>query len=108
MLVFYVIAVIVSFLGVVVNLPGALHLNPILLNFYDAHTVLFLTTIYLGMGALARLFFFWENIVWHEALHLIPGAVIGGTLGAFFVGYIPEKLLIVRWTALSRQRLWVR
>jgi uncharacterized membrane protein YfcA len=92
---FSILALTVVFLGTVINLPGSLHINPLLLHFYDPRTVLFLTTAFLVMGALARIIVFWKNIIWKEALGLALYGFVGGIAGGYFVGSIPEKTIIL-------------
>ncbi len=94
MFAFYAIAFFVVLLGTVINLPGSLHLNPILLHFYEPHKVLFLTMVFLVLGALARIIVFHKHIIWKESIPLGVCAIIGGFLGGFFVGLIPQKLIV--------------
>lgn len=94
MLAFYSLALIVVFLGTVINLPGSLHINPLLLHFYEPHKVLFLTTLFLVMGALARIIIFWKDILWEDALGLAIYGLMGGIVGGYFVGIIPQKVII--------------
>jgi hypothetical protein len=77
MFVFYITALVITFLGIVINLPGSTHINPILLNFYSAKEALFLSTVYLAMGALARIIIFRKEIV-HDNLRSIIVLSIGG------------------------------
>ena len=95
MIVFYILALIVTFLGVVINLPGSLHLNPILLHFYDAKTVLLMTTMYLTLGALARIIIFRKEVIKEDLIKISILAVLGGIIGSFLIGVIPEKLIIM-------------
>lgn len=95
MIVFYVLALIVTFLGVVINLPGSIHINPILLHFYDAKTVLLLTTTYLTLGALSRVIIFHKEVVREDLFKIILLAVFGGVTGSFFIGIIPEKVIVI-------------
>lgn len=94
MFAFYFLAIIIVLLGIVINLPGALHLNPILLHFYEPHKVLFLTMVFLTLGALARVIVFHKQILWKEALPLGLLALIGGFIGGYFVGMIPQKVIV--------------
>lgn len=94
MLAFYSLALIVVFLGTVINLPGSLHINPLLLHFYEPHKVLFLTTVFLVLGALARIIVFWKDILWEDALSLALYGVVGGIVGGYFVGIIPQKVIV--------------
>jgi uncharacterized membrane protein YfcA len=94
MLAFYILALAVVFLGTIINLPGSLHINPLLLHFYEPHKVLFLTLIFLALGALARIFVFWKLILWREAITLGVWGLFGGFFGGYFVGYIPQKIIV--------------
>ncbi len=94
MLAFYSLALVVVFLGTVINLPGSLHINPLLLHFYEPHKVLFLTTVFLVMGALARIIIFWKDILWEDAFGFAIYGLIGGIVGGYFVGVIPQKVII--------------
>lgn len=95
MLIFYTVALVVVFLGIVLNLPGSLHINPILLHFYEPHKVLFLTTVFLTLGAVGRVMIFWKNILWREAWLLGAYGVVGGMLGGLSVPYIPQRIVII-------------
>lgn len=95
MFAFYALATLVVLLGTVINLPGSLHLNPILLHFYEPHKVLFLTMVFLTLGALARVIVFHKQILWREALPLGLLALIGGFIGGYFVGMIPQKIIVI-------------
>ena len=70
MLAFYSLALVVVFLGIVLNLPGSLHINPLLLHFYEPHRVVFLTMVFLVLGAISRIIIMWKHILWDEALVL--------------------------------------
>jgi uncharacterized membrane protein YfcA len=94
MFAFYFLALLVTFLGTVINLPGSLHINPLLLHFYEPHKVLFLTTFFLVLGALARIIIFWDQILWEDALGLAVYGIIGGMVGGYFVGVIPQKIIV--------------
>jgi uncharacterized membrane protein YfcA len=95
MFAFYALALLVVLLGTVLNLPGALHLNPILLHFYEPHKVLFLTMVFLMLGALARVIIFYKQILWREAIPLALWALIGGFTGGYFVGTVPQKIIVL-------------
>lgn len=59
----YLFVLVIAFLGVVIGLPGAIHINPILLHFFDPHTVTFLTTALLFMTSFVRsysLLYIWD------------------------------------------------
>lgn len=51
--------------------------------------------MFLVVGSLARTIVFWKNIKWHETKWLIIYGVIGGFIGGYFVGVIPEKIIAV-------------
>jgi uncharacterized membrane protein YfcA len=93
MLAFYVLALIIVFLGIVLNISGSLHINALLLHFYEPHKVLLLTTVFLTMGALSRTIVFWKHIAWKETLGLTSYGVLGGFIGAYFIGFIPGKII---------------
>jgi uncharacterized membrane protein YfcA len=90
---FYTLALVVVFLGVVLNIPGSVHINALLLNFYEPHKVLLLTTIFLTLGSLARTIVFWKNIQWKETKWLTIYGVLGGFIGGYSVGIIPSKII---------------
>lgn len=94
MLAFYVLSLLVVFLGVIINLPGSLHINPLLLHFYEPHKVLFLTTLFLVMGSVARIIVFWKDIIWEDAIGLAIYGIFGGIVGGYFVGIIPQKVIV--------------
>jgi uncharacterized membrane protein YfcA len=95
MITFYILALLITFLGVVINLPGSTHLNPLLLNFYDVRTALFLVAVYMTMGSLCRIIVFRKEIVKDKLIHIILWAILGALAGSVLVGYINEKILIV-------------
>jgi len=95
MFAFYVAAFFVVLLGIVINLPGSLHLNPILLHFYEPHKVLFLTMVFLMFGALARVIVFYKQIIWKESVALGGWAIIGGFFGGYLTGLISQKIIIL-------------
>jgi uncharacterized membrane protein YfcA len=94
MFAFYALALVIVFLGVILNLPGSLHINPLLLHFYEPHKVLFLTMVFLVLGAIARIIVLWEHILWREALYLAVWGFFGGIVGGYFVGSIPQKIIV--------------
>ena len=99
MLPFYSLALLVVFLGVVLNLPGSLHINILLLNFYEPHQALLLTLVFLVLGALARTIIFWESITWKETKLLTIYGVLGGFIGGYFVGIISGKIIALIFIA---------
>lgn len=46
------------------------------------------------MGALARIIIFWKDILWEDALGLAIYGLMGGIVGGYFVGIIPQKVII--------------
>lgn len=93
MFAFYTLALVVVFLGVVLNISGSLHINALLLHFYEPHKVLLLTTVFLTLGSLARTIVFWNNIKWKETLGLTVYGIIGGFVGGYYIGLIPGKVI---------------
>lgn len=95
MFAFYALALVVVFLGMILNIPGSLHINPLLLHFYEPHRVVFLTMVFLVLGAISRIIILWKHIVWHEAIPLAVWGFFGGVLGGYFVGIIPQKIIVL-------------
>lgn len=95
MLAFYTLALLVVFLGVVLNISGSLHINALLLHFYEPHRVLLLTTVFLTLGSLARTIIFWDSIKWKDTLGLTAYGIIGGFIGGYSIGFIPGKVIAV-------------
>lgn len=93
MLPFYALALVVVFLGVVINISGSLHINALLLHFYEPHKVLLLSTVFLTLGSLARTIVFWKNIQWKETKWLTIYGVFGGFIGGYTVGIIPSPVI---------------
>lgn len=91
---FYILALLITFLGVTINLPGSTHLNPLLLNFYDVKTSLFLVAVYMTMGSLCRIIVFRKEIVKEKLVTIVLLGMLGGLVGSYFVGVINEKVLI--------------
>lgn len=94
MFAFYALALVVVFLGTVINIPGSLHINPLLLHFYEPHRVLFLTMLFLVLGAISRIIVIWDKIVWRDATTLAVWGLFGGIFGGYFVGIIPQKIIV--------------
>jgi uncharacterized membrane protein YfcA len=94
MFAFYSLSLLIVFLGIIINLPGSLHINPLLLHFYEPHKVLFLTTVFLTLGALGRIIIFWKEILWEDAFKLSVYGILGGLLGGYTVGIIPQKIIV--------------
>lgn len=94
MFAFYALSLLVVFLGIIINLPGSLHINPLLLHFYEPSKVLFLTTIFLLMGAIGRIIVFWKEILWEDAILLSVYGIVGGFIGGYMVGIIPQKIIV--------------
>lgn len=86
---------IMTFLGVVINLPGGIHFNPILLHFFEPKKVLLLTSFVLLMGALSRAWVFRKEVIRADLLQLIILGFAGGMVGGYLVNYIPEKVVVV-------------
>jgi uncharacterized membrane protein YfcA len=91
---FYLLALLITFLGVTINLPGSTHLNPLLLNFYDVKTALFLVAVYMTMGSLCRIIVFRKEIVKDKLIQIVILGMLGGLVGSALVGAINEKFLI--------------
>jgi uncharacterized membrane protein YfcA len=106
MLTFYILAIIVVFLGVVIGLPGALHINPILLHFFEPHTVTFLTTVLLLMTSLSSIVIFWKHIQWRDGLYLSLYGALGGAIGGLLFGYLPPQLVVILFFASGFSFLW--
>jgi len=106
MLVFYIIALIVVFLGVVIGLPGGVHINPVLLHFYEPHTVLLLTTFLLTMTATCSIIIFWNHIRWSDAIRLALYGIVAGILGGYLIGSIPSKIVVVLFFVSGGLFLW--
>lgn len=95
MFVFYILALLVVYLGVVIGLPGAIHINPILLHFYDPYTVTFLTTTLLLLTSSSSIIIFWKQIKWKEAIPLAFYGILGGIIGGILFGYLPAKAVVI-------------
>lgn len=106
MLTFYVLAIIVVFLGVVIGLPGAIHINPILLHFYEPHTVTFLTAALLLMTSLSSIVIFWKHIKWGDGLYLSLYGALGGAVGGLLFGYLPPQLVVILFFISGFSFLW--
>ncbi len=91
---FYILSLIVVFLGIIINLPGSLHINPLLLHFYEPHKVLFLSTVFLTLGALGRVIILWKKIEWGEVFFLSISGIFGAFVGSLFVKDIPQKIIV--------------
>lgn len=96
---FYFLALLVVFLGVVLNIPGTLHINPLLLHFYEPHKVLLLTTVFLILGSISRTIVFWKNIQWAEAKYLVLYGILGGAIGGYSVGILPGIVIALLFIA---------
>jgi uncharacterized membrane protein YfcA len=92
---FYSLALIIVFFGVLINIPGSLHINALLLHFYEPHKVLLFSTIFLTLGAMARTVVFWKEIKWGDALPLTIYGALGGFVGGYFVANIPNKIIAI-------------
>jgi hypothetical protein len=99
MIPFYALALVIIFLGTVINISGSLHINALLLHFYEPHKVLLLTTVFLTLGALARTIVFWGNIQWKDTRWLTLYGILGGFIGGYFVGIIPGKVIALTFIA---------
>lgn len=95
MFTFYILALIVVYLGVVIGLPGSIHINPLLLHFYDPYTVTFLTTTLLLLTSSSSVIIFWKQIKWAEAWWLTFYGAIGGIVGGLLFGYLPPRLVVL-------------
>ncbi len=93
MFAFYALALLVVFLGVVLNISGSLHINALLLHFYEPHKVLLMTTTFLTLGSLARTIVFWKNIKWQEVGGLTLYGILGGFIGGYLIGSVPDKII---------------
>lgn len=95
MFAFYALALLIVFLGTVINISGSLHINALLLHFYEPHKVLLLTTVFLTIGSLARTIVFWKDIQWKETFGLLVYGVVGGFIGGYCLGFIPGKVIAI-------------
>ena len=94
MIIFYILAVLVTFLGVVINLPGSLHINPILLHFFTASDTLLITTLLLTQNAICFLWIYREDLRLQGMLKFCIYGIFGGMLAGFLIGRIPDKLIV--------------
>lgn len=92
---FYILCLVVVFLGIIINLPGSLHINPLLLHFYEPHKVLFLSTVFLTLGALGRVIILWQKIDWREVFFLSISGIIGAFVGSLLIKDIPQKVIVL-------------
>lgn len=106
MLVFYVLSIVVVFLGVVVGLPGAIHINPILLHFFEPHIVTFLTTALLLMTSTSSIIIFWKYVQWKDALLLAFYGLLGGIAGGLLFGYLSPRVVVVLFFISGFGFLW--
>lgn len=106
MFTFYVIALVVVFMGIIMNLPGSLHINPLLLHFYEPHKVLFLTMIFLIMSAITRIIVLWSHILWKEVTMLSIWGILGGIVGGVLVDSIPAKIIVAIFFLSGFIYLW--
>lgn len=95
MFAFYALSLLIVFLGIVLNISGSLHINALLLHFYEPHRVLLMTTTFLTLGSLARVIVFWNNIRWQEVVGLTLYGILGGFIGGYLIGSIPGKVIAV-------------
>jgi uncharacterized membrane protein YfcA len=95
MFLFYGLALVIVFFGVIINLPGTLHINALLLHYFEPHKVLLLSTVFLLLGAVSRIVVFWKQIVWREVYWFSVYGVFGGLVGGYFVGSIPDKIIVL-------------
>lgn len=94
MFLFYALALVIIFFGVIINLPGTLHINALLLHYFEPHKVLLLSTVFLLLGAISRIVVFWKQIVWGQVYWLSAYGFVGGLCGGYFVGSIPDKIIV--------------
>lgn len=106
MLTFYILAIVVVFLGVVIGLLGSIHINPILLHFFEPHIVTFLTTALLLMASLSSVIIFWKQIQWEDGLYLALYGALGGSIGGLLFGYLPPKLVVLLFFFSGFAFLW--
>lgn len=106
MIIFYIIAIIVVFLGVVIGLPGGVHINPVLLHFYEPHMVLLLTTFLLTMTATCSIIIFWKHIRWNDAVRLALYGIAAGILGGYLIAIIPSKVVVALFFVSGGLFLW--
>ncbi len=106
MLVFYFLSILVVFLGVVVGLPGAVHINPILLHFFEPHIVTFLTTALLLMTSASSIIIFWKYIQWKDALLLAFYGLLGGVAGGLLFGYLSPRVVVLLFFVSGFAFLW--
>jgi uncharacterized membrane protein YfcA len=94
MFAFYALALVIIFFGVIINLPGTLHINALLLHYFEPHKVLLLSTVFLLLGAVSRIVVFWKSIVWREVYWFSVYGMLGGLCGGYLVGSIPDKIIV--------------
>lgn len=82
-------------LNIVIPISGSAIVTPLLALLTDPHRAIGIASFFFFLSALARIFFFRENIRWYEIKVLLIPSVIAAFLGALALVAIPAHWLLI-------------
>jgi len=82
-------------LNIVIPVSGSAMVTPLLAMITDPHRAIGIASFFFFLSALARVFFFRENIQWHEIKVLLIPSVVAAFFGALALVVIPTYWLLI-------------
>lgn len=84
-----------TLVNIIVPITGSATVTPLLAMLVEPHRALGMATFIFFLSAPPRVFFFWQNIQWHEVRALILPSAVAAFIGAFALVVIPAQWLLI-------------
>ena len=97
----YLLLGISSFFFVVVPVSGSFVLNPLLVLITDPHSAISIAAFFFLLNSTIKVFIFKKDIQYNYVKKILPISLLAAGIGAFAVGLIPEKILLILIFVLS-------
>jgi uncharacterized membrane protein YfcA len=97
----YLLLGISSFFFVVVPVSGSFVLNPLLALITDPHSAISIAAFFFLLNSTIKTSIFRKDIQYKYVKKILPISLLAAGVGAFAVGLIPDKILLILIFALS-------
>jgi uncharacterized membrane protein YfcA len=97
----YLLLGISSFFFVVVPVSGSFVLNPLLVLITDPHSAISIAAFFFLLNSTIKTSIFRKDIQYKYVKNILPISLLAAGVGAFAVGLIPDKILLILIFALS-------
>lgn len=104
----YLVLALSSVLNIIVPISGSATITPLLALITDPHKAIGLTSFYLVMSGIIRIFLFRKDIDWREIRILFVPSVVAAILGALAIVAVPANFLLILVFFSAVYFLWQR